>query len=121
MTESEQEGNWKGAIVRRYIARALLFICMACPVLLLILVCLINPLVGERNATVAFFLYLPQFIWIFSLMPFAVVSWFICRRWLWVYLLTLIVATLWGMGWRIQWVDSKIFDSVWGQNLQKFG
>lgn len=102
MTDFQHARTVMALLARRYALRAIWVMSLAYPCLLLILACVINPLAGERNATLAFLLYLPQSIWIFSLLPFAVAAWFFCRRWIWIYPLLIILFMILGMGWRAQ-------------------
>ena len=83
---------------------------MGYPLALLFLICVMNPFVGERNATVAFLLYLPQSIWVLTTLPFAFMAWFFFRRWVWVYLPLLLLHLLLGMGWRLSLSVPEEFD-----------
>lgn len=73
---------------------------MTYPLLLLLLAYVINPFVGERNATFAFLLYLPQLLWLVPLVPFAAVSWRFGGRSFWIHPVALILFVISGMGWR---------------------
>jgi endonuclease/exonuclease/phosphatase family metal-dependent hydrolase len=108
VTDSQQAGN---SAIGFFRARGLPFlsgISLAYPILLLIFSCVVNPLVGERNATFAFLLYLPQSIWIFSLLPFALVGWFFWRRWFWIHPVALILFIIFSMGWRLRWLSPDV-------------
>ena len=91
--------------IKSYAARGFYFASLGYPLLLLFITFLINPFVGERNATLAFLLYLPQSVWICLALPFAVIAWVFCRRWAWLYLPLFLVLLL-GMGWRLPY-DTK--------------
>jgi vancomycin resistance protein VanJ len=84
-----------------WVLRLLYALSMIYPAFLLFLAFVINPFVGERNATFAFLLYLPQLIWLVPLLPLAAVSWRVGGRAFWVHPVALFLFVIWGMGWQL--------------------
>ena len=105
--------------IKRYAARAIRFASLGYPVLLLVIIFIINPFIGERNATIAFLLYLPQSVWVCSALPFAGIAWVFYRRWAWLYLPLFIVLLL-GMGWRLPYSVQTGSDGSLGVCVMSF-
>lgn len=83
---------------------------MTYPAFLLFLAFVINPFVGERNATFAFLLYLPQLIWLVPLLPLAAVSWRVGGRAFWIHPVALFLFIISGMGWQLGGFNTEMAD-----------